>query len=431
MPSRLEEPKAERVAVVGGGPAGLTAAVRLAQKAYPVTLFEKLPVLGGMMAVGIPAFRLPRDLLNFEIEGILRAGIEVKTGVTLGRDFSLDSLFAQGYRAVILAIGAHKSRRLDIPGEDLQGVVPGTDFLRAIALNADKRTLNSDVTLSPGHPVTLSQLVEGKRVAIVGGGDVAIDAARSAWRLGAQEVHLIYRREQEQMPAYPDQVEAAEEEGVIFHFLTVPVRVIGDGRVTGVECQRQTLGEFDRDGRRRPVAQADRFTLNLDVLISAIGQETELDADAAPEIARNPESTFAVNAALATTREGVFAAGDAVTGPATVVNAVAQGNEVARAVDHYLRTGQVEKLVTAPGYQVVEQRFDVQQYAQATRPPIPMLPLAGRRGSFAEVEQSWDERTVQEECKRCLRCDLEWLLEMQLPPEAQPERIVGSVGTER
>jgi NADH-quinone oxidoreductase subunit F len=392
-----------------------------------------------MMAVGIPAFRLPREPLNFEIEGILRAGIEVKTGVTLGRDFSLDSLFARGYRAVILAIGAHKSRRLDIPGEDLQGVVPGTDFLRAIALNADKgtrgqgdkETFNSDVTASPGHPVALSQLVEGKRVALVGGGDVAIDAARSAWRLGAQEVHLVYRREREQMPAYPDQVKAAEEEGVIFHFLTVPIRVLGDDRVTGVECQRQTLGEFDRDGRRRPVAQADRFTLNLDVLISAIGQETELDADATPEIARNPESTFAVNAALATTREGVFAAGDAVTGPATVVNAVAQGNEVARAVDHYLRTGQVEKLVTAPGYQVVEQRFDVQQYVQATRPPVPMLPLAGRRGSFAEVEQSWDERTVQEECKRCLRCDLEWLLEMQLPPQAQPERMVGSVGTER
>jgi hypothetical protein len=191
------------------------------------------------------------------------------------------------------------------------------------------------------------------------------------------------------------------------------------------------LGEYDRDGRRRPVSQADKYTLNLDVLIPAIGQETDLDADAAREIARNPEGTFAVSAALATTREGVFAAGDAVTGPATVVNAVAQGNEVARAVDHFLRTGQVEKLVTAPGYQVVEQHFDMQQYVEATRPPIPSLPLAGRRGSFAEVEQSWDEHTVQEECKRCLRCDLEWLLEMQLPSQAQPERIVGSVRTER
>jgi hypothetical protein len=260
---------------------------------------------------------------------------------------------------------------------------------------------------------------------------VAIDAARSAWRLGAQEVHLIYRREREQMPAYSDQVRAAEEEGIIFHFLTVPVRVIGDGRVTGVECQRQTLGEFDRDGRRRPVSQADMFTLNLDMLISAIGQETDLDEDAEREIARNPESTFAVSEALATTRDGVFAAGDAVTGPATVVHAVAQGNEVARTVDHYLRTGQVEKLVTVPGYEVVEQRFDLQQYAEAMRLTIPTLPLAQRRGNFAEVEQGWDEHTVQEECKRCLRCDLEWLLEMQLQQEAQPERIVGSARIER
>jgi NADH-quinone oxidoreductase subunit F len=356
-----------------------------------------------MMAVGIPAYRLPRELLEFEIEGILRAGIEVKTGTALGQDFTLDSLFADGYRAVVLAIGAHKSRLLDIPGEDL-GVVPGTDFLREIALDGDKGTLRN------------------KKVAIVGGGDVAIDAARSAWRLGAQEIHLIYRRERAQMPAYEDQVKAAEEEGVTFHFLTNPTRVLGDGRVTGIECQRQTLGEFDRDGRRRPMAKAETFKLDVDVLIAAIGQETELEGE--DTIARNPESTVTVSESLATTREGVFAAGDAVTGPATVVNAIAQGNEVARAVDHYLRTGQVARLVTAPSYQVVEQHFDVQAYAEATRPPIPVLSVAERRGAFTEVEQGWDERTVQEECKRCLRCDLEWLLEMQPPQPLQPERIV-------
>jgi NADH-quinone oxidoreductase subunit F len=411
-PPKLEESKAERVAVVGGGPTGLTAALRLAQKGYPVTIFEKLPVLGGMMAVGIPAYRLPRDLLEFEIEGILRAGIEIKTGVALGQDFSLDSLFAEGYHAVILAIGAHKSRSLDVEGEDKAGVYPGTVFLRDIAL---------------GHPPDLI----GKAVGVVGGGDVAIDAARSAWRLGAKEVRLIYRRGRDQMPAYEEQVKAAEEEGIIFHFLTVPVRVIGDGRVRGIECQRQTLGEFDREGRRRPVSQADTFSLDLDVLISAIGQETELEGGAAREIAQNPDSTLAVSEALATTREGVFAAGDAVSGPATIIHAVAHGNDVARAVDHYLRTGQVEKLVTVPGHELVEQRFDLEQYAEATRPPVPMLPIAQRQGNFYEVEQGWDERMVQEECKRCLRCDLEWMVEMQLPQESQPERLVGSVRIER
>jgi NADH-quinone oxidoreductase subunit F len=410
-PPSTGEPKADRVAVVGGGPAGLTAALRLAQQGYPVTIFEKLPVLGGMMVVGIPAYRLPRELLEFEIQGILRAGMEVRTGAALGRDFTLDTLFAEGYRAVILAIGAHKSRRLGIPGEEKQRVLPGTDFLR-------------QVNLSQMSNVDIRNLMVEQRVAVVGGGDVAIDAARSAWRLGAKEVHLIYRRERQHMPAYPDQVKAAEEEGVIFHFLTAPVRVLGDDQVRGLECQRQALGDFDRDGRRRPVSQADIFILEVDVLIAAIGQEAELEGERG--ITRNPEGTLAVNGALATSREGVFAAGDAVSGPATVIHAVAQGNEVARAVDHYLRTGRFEKLVTISGYKVVEQTFDVEQYAEAARPPIPMLAVAQRQGGFEEVEQGWDEFTAQEECKRCLRCDLEWLLEMGLPPESRPERVVGS-----
>jgi NADH-quinone oxidoreductase subunit F len=410
-PPRLEEPKAERVAVVGSGPAGLTTALRLAQKGYPVTIFEKLPVLGGMLATGIPAYRLPRELLNFEIEGILRAGIEAKTGMALGRDFTVDSLFAEGYQAVILAIGAHKSRPLGIEGEEMQGVYPGVDFLRHVAL---------------GSPPDLTDKVVG----VVGGGDVAIDAARSAWRLGVREVHLIYRREREQMPAYKEQIEAAEAEEVVFHFLTTPTRVIGDGQVEGMECRRQTLGEFDRSGRRRPIpAVGSEFTLALDVLISAIGQETDLEGEDGFEV--NPDSTLVVNEALATNRKGVFAAGDAVTGPATVIHAVAQGNKVAREVDYYLRTGRTERLVTLPGYDVVEQKFNPEDYAEAKRPPTPVLSIQQRRGNFAEVEQRLEEHAVQEDCKRCLRCDLEWLEEMQLPPEPQPERLVGSIGTER
>ncbi len=408
-PPRLEEPKAERVAVIGGGPAGLAAALRLAQRGYPVTIFERLPVLGGMMAVGIPAYRLPRQILNFEIEGILRAGIEVKTGMALGRDFTLDDLLVgagvpRPYQAVVLAIGAHESRPLGVVGEDGEGVYPGVELLRDVAL---------------GSPPDLA----GKSVGVIGGGDVAIDAARSAWRLGASEVHLIYRRRREDMPAHPEEVEAAEAEGVVFHFLTTPIRVIGDGRVRGVECQRQALGEFDRSGRRRPVPVAgSEFTLNIDVLIPAIGQQTDLEGE--ERLERNRDATLVVNESLATTREGVFAAGDAVGGPATVIHAVAQGNKVARTVDHYLRTGRVEKIVTRPGYEVVEQKFNLEDYAGARRPPMPVLSVAGRRDNFEEVELGLDEHAVQEECKRCLRCDLEWLEEMQLPLEPRPDEIV-------
>ena len=417
-PPRVEESRPERVAVIGGGPAGLTAALRLAQMGYPVTIFEKLPVLGGMMAVGIPPYRLPRQVLNFEIEGILRAGIQVRTGMALGRDFTLDSLLAPssapqaggtegGYSAVVLAIGAHKSRPLDIAGEDKPGVYPGVDFLRQVAL---------------GNPLDLLD----KAVGVVGGGDVAIDAARSAWRLGASEVHLIYRREHGQMPAYREGIEAAEAEGIIFHFLTVPIRVVGDGWVKGVVCQQQALGEFDHSGRRRPVpAVGQEFTMDLDVLIPAIGQETGLEGEDGLEQKR--DTTLVVDEALGTTREGVFAAGDAVSGPATIVHAVAQGNQVASAVDHYLRTGRAEKRVTVPGYEVVEQSFNPEEYAEARRPSFPVLSIAQRRGNFEQVELGLDECAIQEECKRCLRCDLEWLEEMQLPRESRPEQFVRTV----
>ncbi len=242
-------------------------------------------------------------------------------------------------------------------------------------------------------------------------------------------MHLIYRRDRSQMPAYPDQVAAAEEEGVIFHFLAAPVRVLGDGHVTGLEWQRQALTEFDPGGRRRPAATGETVTLDLDVVISAIGQEVALESEIGLE--QYPDGAVAVNEAMATSREGVFAAGDAVTGPATVVSAVAQGNEVARAVDHYLRTDRTERLLSLPGYEVVERTFDPREYAEATRPPTTRLPVARRRGSFDEVEESWDEDRVLKECKRCLRCDLEWLLEMDLPQTSQPERVAVAAATER
>ncbi|MFN2155379.1 MAG: FAD-dependent oxidoreductase, partial [Anaerolineae bacterium] len=387
------------------------------QKGYPVTLFEKLPVLGGMMAVGIPDYRMPRDLLNFEIEGMLRAGIEVQLEKALGEDYTIDSLMDDGYSAVVLAIGAHRCRTLGIAGEDKEGVYPGVDFLRDVAM---------------GHAPDLS----GKRVGVVGGGDVAIDAARTAWRLGASEVHLVYRRQREQMPAHAQEVQAALDEGIRFHMLTNPVRIAGNGKVTGVECLRYELGEFDRSGRRRPVPlEGSEFIMGLDVLIPAIGQEPDLacldaDMDACSACGMDilRDSTMVVNRALATTRPGVFAAGDVVLGPATVIEAVAQGNEVARSVDNYLRSGALDKEVIFPGYEAVEQLFDLDQYADAERPETIEIPVAARNGSFDEVEKTMPGVVIREECKRCLRCDLEWLEMKNIPFEAQPDRPANGSG---
>jgi NADH-quinone oxidoreductase subunit F len=409
-PAKHGESKEQRVAVVGSGPAGLTAALRLAQEGYPVTVFEQLPVPGGMMAVGIPDYRLPRNVLNAEIDGIRRAGVEIRCNQALGRDFGLDSLFEDGYSALVLAIGAHRSSVLRIEGEDKEGVIHGVGFLRDVALGS-----------APD--------LAGKRVGVVGGGNVAIDAVRTAWRLGASEVHVIYRRLREDMPAYDEEIAAAEAEGAIFHFLTNPTRVLGDGHVTGVECLAHEPGEFDRSGRRRPVPiPGSEFTLDLDVLIPAIGQSPDTGCLASgPEVALRRDNTFEVNEALCTSCEGVFAAGDAVLGPATVVEAVAQGNAVARAVDRYLRTGKAEKIVTLPGYEVVDQPFDLDEYADARPPEMPELSLEERRGNFREVELGLDEEAVREECKRCLRCDLEWLERMQLAFEPVPERQVAEV----
>jgi NADH-quinone oxidoreductase subunit F len=409
-PPQLEESKAEKVAVIGAGPAGLTAALRLAQKGYPVTVFEALPVAGGMMAVGIPEYRLPRDILNVEIENIERAGVEIRLNTTLGTDFTLDDLLDRdGYRSVILAVGAHKSRELGIDGEEMEGVYHGTQFLRDIAL---------------GQAPDLT----GKRVAVVGGGDVAIDAARSAWRLNAAEVHLVYRRGRADMPAHDDEVEGAEKEGIRFHFLTNPSRAIGNGKLTGIELLRQELGEFDASGRRRPAAiPGSEFMLDVEVLIPAIGQEpdpTWKGGNSAIETGRG--EIFVVNDGLATTRAGIFAAGDAVLGPATVIEAVAQGSRVADTVDNYLRTGRSELVVVRPGYEIVEQQFEVEQYAAATRPQTRAIPVEERRGNFDEVVIPFDETTIQEECRRCLRCDLEWLEAMGLEytPVLERELVV-------
>jgi NADH-quinone oxidoreductase subunit F len=401
-PVRPQVAKAERVAVIGSGPAGLTAALRLAQAGYGVKVFEALPVPGGMMAVGIPAYRLPREVLNQEIDNIRRAGVEIVCNRGLGRDFIIDDLLdREGFNAVVLAIGAHRSLRLGIPGEDRAGVVNGIDLLREVAL---------------GTPPD----VKGRRVAVIGGGNVAVDAARTAWRLGAEEVHIVYRRTRADMPAYPEEIEAAEQEGIRIHYLSAPIRVLGPARVTALEIQQQRLTDFDASGRRRPVPiEGAVQALPVDVVVPAVGQEPDKLCVLNAGLETNRNSTLKVGPSLATTRPAVFAAGDAVSGPASVIEAVAQGNRVAREVDLFLKTGDRAKADIPLEARRPHLTWDMEQYSDTPRLQPGTLPVEERR-NFREVDLEASESRIRTECRRCLRCDLEGGPHMKKAAEAEP-----------
>jgi NADH-quinone oxidoreductase subunit F len=385
--------KDKRVAVIGAGPAGLTTALRLAQQGYAVTVLEKMPQPGGMMTYGIPAYRLPREPLFAEIDHIRRAGVDIRCNQELGKDFTIESLQQEGNDAIVLALGAHKSRQLGIPGEDQAGVYHAIHFLRDIALGQ-----SPDMT--------------GKRVVVVGGGDAAMDAARSAWRLGAAKVDIIYRREEKDMPALKEEIEGAREEGIQLHFLVTPVAVWGEGTVSGIQVQRQRLGKFDSSGRRRPEPiPGSEFDLPCDILIPAIGQMTDFDWNQDNGI-NTTRSVLKVGSAFETNIPGVFAAGDAVSGPATVIEAVAQGNQVAAVVDNWLTTGELEKAIYRPPRHDIPLFFNIEDYADARRPyPRVLLPQERQpdEDHFIEIEMGFDEQTAREEARRCLRCDLEWL----------------------
>lgn len=315
---RKAKRKLEKVAVVGSGPAGLSAAQKLAEMGYAVTVFESAQVCGGMLRLGIPSFRLPRDILDFEIERITGLGVEVKTGVTLGKDFSLNSLFEEGYGAVFVAVGAHKSRRLGVEGEELQGVVHALEFLK-------REGLRMEVAI-------------GDKVAVIGGGNVAIDAARTAKKRGAKEVCILYRRSREEMPANPWEVKEAEGENIKIEFLVSPKKILGkDGRVVGLECVRMELGEPDETGRRRPMPIEDsEFTWECDTVILAIGEEPDLSF-LPKEVELSEEKTILVDpVTMETTMRGVFAGGDVVTGPASVIEAIVAGIRGATAIHQFL-----------------------------------------------------------------------------------------------
>jgi heterodisulfide reductase subunit A len=388
----IEVHRDQTVAIVGAGPAGLTAAHDLALHGYGVTVFEALPVAGGMLAVGIPDYRLPRNVLDREIARIEALGVKIKLNTPVGGSGgpSLDDL-SRDYDAVFVAVGAHLERQLRIEGEELAGVAPGAVFLRELNL---------------GHPLSV-----GKRVAVVGGGNVAIDAARSALRLGAREVTIVYRRSRAEMPASVWEVEDAEDEGIHFHFLANPIRILGqDGHVAGIECMRMELGEPDASGRRRPIPIAgSEFLLDVDMVIPAIGQTPDLrfmgPGDAGPHAlpVTRWETLAADPDTLATGIPGVFAGGDAVSGPATAIKAIAAGKRAAASIHRYL---QGEEL-TAParGLPVVPlEDVDLRRARKEARVAMPKLSLDMRTASFVEVEQGFSQEQAVAEALRCLNC---------------------------
>jgi len=307
----------ERILVVGSGPAGLAAANDLRLLGYGVKVVEALPVLGGMLAVGIPEFRLPRDILNLEIEGIRALGVEMETNHRFRFDADGDGFRREGFQALFLSTGAHRSVKLNIPNEKLEGVLPGVEFLRDLNL---------------GKNVEL-----GKKVVVIGGGNVALDVARSAIRLGAEKVEIYYRRSRQEMPAIPEEVDEAIREGIDIHFLAAPVKILGRGKkATGMECIRMKLGEPDGSGRRRPVpVEHSSFRVTANVIVAAIGQSVDrallktLDTRRDGTVNAHPE-TGATNLA------GVFAGGDVVTGPGWAIEAIAAGKRSARSIHEYL-----------------------------------------------------------------------------------------------
>jgi len=319
-----ERKTGKKVAVIGAGPAGLTVAWELTKMGHDVAIFESQPVAGGMLAVGIPEYRLPEDILNKEIENIKSLGAELKTSTSIGKENNFEELFKQGYDAIFVGVGAHVPREMRVPGEDLDGVVHATEFLRDVNLGKEVKI--------------------GKKVAVIGGGNVAMDAVRTSLRLGAEKVMIIYRRAEEQMPADPLEVEESREEGVEYHFLRNPTKILGqNGKVVGMELIKMKLGEPDSSGRRRPIPiEGSEYTIKVDTVIPAISQSPDLSWVSEGVVNITKWNTFEVDEKTgATSRKGIYAAGDDVTGPQTVIEAVAGARKAALAIDAFLRSPSV------------------------------------------------------------------------------------------
>jgi len=377
----------KNIAIIGAGPAGLSCAYFLARLGYHPTVFEAEHRPGGMMVQAIPAYRLPREVLAREIRMMERIGVRIETNKNLGRDFNLGELKREGYDAVFLGVGAPQGKLMRIPGEDSEGVIEALGFLKQYNVRGS-------------FPV-------GKNVVVIGGGNAAVDAARTTLRLDAETVTIIYRRTRNEMPAYSEEIEESEHEGVRLMMLTAPIAIeTEEGRVVGVKCHRMKLGEYDRSGRRRPEnEEAEDFIIPADQVITAIGQTidtTEILKDF--ELKLNSRGFIEVDPVTGqTSREWIFAGGDAVSGPSSVVEAVAAGEKAAVGIDALL-TGKTHAFWRECKDSDVYFDPDAEP-SDDPREKLPLISVERRRNNFDEVELPWDEATAIRQAKRCLRCD--------------------------
>ena len=388
MVNQIGRPYAEKIAVIGAGPAGMSCAYYLAQKGYPVTVFDRNPVPGGMLTLGIPSFRLEKDVLNAEIDILKEMGVEFRCGVEVGKDVTIQQLRGEGYKGFYLAIGAQKSAKLRIPGEELEGVLGGVDFLREVNL---------------GNKPDI-----GRRCAVIGGGNVAMDVCRSAVRLGAEETYVFYRRSEAEMPADPEEVREAMEEGVKFRFLSAPVEIIGtDGRVSAIKIEKMELGEPDERGRRKPVGTGEFEIVEIDSVIGAVGQTVDwgtLDVGALKTTKKNTAEADSLT--YQTAQPDIFVGGDCYTGPKFAIDAIAAGKEAAISLHRYVHPGQT---LTA-GRDRREYRALDKEHA--------MIGVGGfdrehrqtpgynaaKAKTFADARVTFTEEQVRKECARCLGC---------------------------
>jgi heterodisulfide reductase subunit A len=383
--------KNAKVAVIGSGPAGLSAAYYLAKLGYRITIFEKETIPGGWLQHGIPEYRLPKDILQKEIDTIRTLGVEIKTKTEIGKDIKFNDLKKKDYKAIFIGVGAWGNMKLNIEGEDLKGVITATDFLQKV--NSKEK-------------VTL-----GKKVAVIGGGNAAVDAVRTAQRMGA-EAFIVYRRTRTEMPAIPEELDEAEEEGVVMHYLTTPVRIIGKaGKVTNMECIKMELGEPDESGRRRPVPiKGSEFNIEVNSVITAIGQRPMVDfLEKVNNINTSRRGTIEIDSKTQATGDpGIFAGGDVVLGPATVIEAIAHGRKSAYAIDRYIsgesdeNTAVLEEKERPP---ITFVDLDLKKKpVKVARLDEDQLPLKERLKSFSEIYQTYSEEAAAFEASRCLNC---------------------------